>query len=870
MLLSPTFLAILGSILLFGFLLRRRPAFVEVNPHYRELLWENGLDDVGDFLDREAVIISGHPNRHVARLTLGAANFYLKREERVPWTVRLGNAFAGFGFVSLSLREASVLRALPRAGIDGPDWVASGEDRRGRAFLLLHEVPGAVELRILLAEKGDLRSRVELARALGLAVAKVHEAAFDHPDLYAKHVLVDPNSLEIVFLDWQRSRLRRVVALDTRARDLAALNVTIPAELATRGARLACLRAYAAFWECTREETRALARAILARSARLLCRRHVREKLRAPATGQQWIPHEGGTVCVTPAFQRLQPTRPAWLSLDANPPEAGEALTCREVSLGAGRDAVLVRRRARSFVRSLWDTFRLRPTPSPEERQAALLLRLERYGVLAPRVLAMGCRRGRFGRVDSLLLTEAVVGDEALADWVARAWDDTNRRRVLSDVGRLLRRLHEACCHLPDRDFPLTLRRSDDGILLPVLTGADDLLVTRAPSPSLVGRNLTAVEREFRACGATASDLRWLLEGYTLAETPLPAIALEDQQMPADRQPIFAHATGWVDPAVAAAEGVATMPVAVVARPAARAPAPRVSLWSRLFRGNRRLSERADWAEFAGDDWADRIMGVEISDRFHAKQGRSTCRWILHRPGTEGSERRLSVYLKRHYRLSWWRGLLAALWPGGNWSPAFEELEHLEWARSQGVPVPEVVAAAEYIGPWGRFQSVLAVEELAGMLPLHEAVPLAATRLDPQTFRTWKRGLIVEMARLTRLLHDKRHYHKDLYLCHFYIARDDTARVPEWRGKVFLIDLHRLTHHPWTWRVWQTKDLAQLLYSSEVPGIDAGDRLLFWREYRGPDGRGAGAWIRPYVLFRWRRYRRHNARRKAAVAPDPI
>jgi heptose I phosphotransferase len=177
-----------------------------------------------------------------------------------------------------------------------------------------------------------------------------------------------------------------------------------------------------------------------------------------------------------------------------------------------------------------------------------------------------------------------------------------------------------------------------------------------------------------------------------------------------------------------------------------------------------------------------------------------------------------------------------------------------------------VVAAAEYIGPRGRFQSVLAVEELAGMLPLHEAVPLAAKRLDPVTFRRWKCGLVAEMARIARLLHDRRRFHKDLYLCHFYVARDDTARLPEWRGRVFLIDLHRLAHHPWTWRLWQTKDLAQLLYSSDVPGISARDRLQFWREYLGPDARNRRGWLRRYVLFKWRRYRRHNSRRKA-VAP---
>ena len=60
------------------------------------------------------------------------------------------------------------------------------------------------------------------------------------------------------------------------------------------------------------------------------------------------------------------------------------------------------------------------------------------------------------------------------------------------------------------------------------------------------------------------------------------------------------------------------------------------------------------------------------------------------------------------------------------------------------------------------------------------------------------------------------------------------------------------------------KDLAQLLYSSEVPGVDARDRLYFWRMYRGPGPRRpADRLLERLVLFKWGRYRRHNARQKA-------
>jgi heptose I phosphotransferase len=280
------------------------------------------------------------------------------------------------------------------------------------------------------------------------------------------------------------------------------------------------------------------------------------------------------------------------------------------------------------------------------------------------------------------------------------------------------------------------------------------------------------------------------------------------------------------------------------------------TFWRRLFRGVRHVHPSPELRQFAGPDWADRIMDLAVTDRLHIKQGRSIGRLVLVADGQS-----LVVYLKRHYRLPWWHGLLALLRPGAGWSPALREWEHLRWARAQGLPVAEAVASGEFIGPWGRLQSFLAVKELTGMLPLHQAVPAAAAKLDAAAFGRWKRGLAAEVARLAAELHRRRHFHKDLYLCHFYVAEEDTARLPDWRGRVRLIDLHRLGHHPWSWPWWLAKDLAQLWYSSEIAGVEARDRVAFWRAYRKAHPAVARArWLTALIRAKAWSYRRHSTR----------
>ncbi len=278
------------------------------------------------------------------------------------------------------------------------------------------------------------------------------------------------------------------------------------------------------------------------------------------------------------------------------------------------------------------------------------------------------------------------------------------------------------------------------------------------------------------------------------------------------------------------------------------------ALWQRLRHGTALLVQQPDWSLFAGENWPGKIMDVPVADRFHAKQGRSIGRWRL-----QAGECRLTVYLKRHYRLPRWAGWLATLFPRHAWSPGLGEWQRLHVAARHGMPVPRAVAAGQWVGPWGRLRGFIAIEELADELPLHEAIPLAAKRLPSLAFAQWKRSLIVELVRLVRALHDQKLFHNDLYLCHFYIAEADTRLIPpDWRDRVHVIDFHRFGRSglPGYARI---KDLGQLLYSSDVDGLTDRDRWRFWRHYRGGPERH---WLRWAILFKCGRYQRHNAKRR--------
>ncbi len=262
-----------------------------------------------------------------------------------------------------------------------------------------------------------------------------------------------------------------------------------------------------------------------------------------------------------------------------------------------------------------------------------------------------------------------------------------------------------------------------------------------------------------------------------------------------------------------------------------------------------------DYRALVPENLAATVMDIESRDRFHAKQGRSTARVVLHQ-----TDRPLPVYLKRHFRLPWVARVAALLDPAGQHSPAAAEWRHLERARTLGINVPEVVALGERIGPGAGLQSFLLIAELTGATALNELLPVLADSLDRASFAALKRRVVAEMARITATLHRACVFHKDLYLCHFFLDVGRGAGGSH-HPKLSLIDLHRLKEHRCLSNYWRWKDLGQLLFSTEgVAGISTRDCWRFWISYCRIAGIKRPALHARIIRLRAARYSGHNRR----------
>jgi len=393
-------------------------AYLEINQRYRELLKNLGVDSADTLLALPAIAVSGHPERNVSRIHLGSMECYLKCEHRVRLRDRVKNAMTGFGPVSKAAREAQMLSALGDQGIGCPEWIAHGQDAGGRAFLIVRALQGFQDLNRFLYDHQDLPGglRGRLAETLGTALAQLHDAGIDHADLFGKHVLIDPHSERICFLDWQRARRHTFVPWSLRCADLAALNATLAENLCCPRERLHCLLAYlraharsGVMPSARPPSARTIVQEVRAQSQVLLRKSRINEQRLPPAPpgSQEIVRLEGEALCLTRSFwEELHRWSPAELSGLRQRIPARDNFSREVVKLPGGRRALLVQRRSPVILGTLWSALRRRRRESPELRLACRLNRAAPSPSGGPRLLAYGQRSCGRWHMESFLLTE--------------------------------------------------------------------------------------------------------------------------------------------------------------------------------------------------------------------------------------------------------------------------------------------------------------------------------------------------------------------------------------------------------------------------------------------------------------------------------
>jgi len=486
----------------------RDGGWLVVNPDAAARLQALGLAAPADFLQAAGEIVSGHPDRHVRRIRPAGSNvaFYLKRQHVVTRRERWRNWRAGFGWVSRSEREAIVLQQLEAKKLAAPRWAAFGEDGKGRAFLLVEELKGTMDLRRFLSSASHSQAeRRRVAIRLGGMIGRYHRAGFVLSEFTAKHLLVSSATGEITPIDWQNARQVSRVSRGQFIRSLAALNASVSTGLATARDRLRTLKealAESKGEKAAEGELAELARHVRQESGRIVHRRSLRDQREARHETPRlvWLANE--EVCAIAEVAAIWPDPPV------APPFYGEEPGGCTIRLRSGEPAHLIRGRAVAPLARLAARLRSRSWRSPGVVQGRILFHLERYRIPAVRLLAFGQRlTGCAGAEWFVLHTSPPPPLSELTP------------RLAAQLGGLLRQLHEAGCR-PVGD-PLS-PYGEAGVA--TIRNAGSIRLAKSITKRNRARDID------RLAGAIEPKLRPAIVASYWDKTP--CVSLADQRMP--------------------------------------------------------------------------------------------------------------------------------------------------------------------------------------------------------------------------------------------------------------------------------------------------------------------------------------------------
>jgi heptose I phosphotransferase len=222
---------------------------------------------------------------------------------------------------------------------------------------------------------------------------------------------------------------------------------------------------------------------------------------------------------------------------------------------------------------------------------------------------------------------------------------------------------------------------------------------------------------------------------------------------------------------------------------------------------------------FGTQDAFERVMALE-GEVFRDVRGRRTIRF-------ESKGR--SYFAKLHYGVGWgeiFKNLLTLRLPIVSAKTEWDAIHRLDQI---GIPTtPAVAYGCQGLSP-AALRSFVITQDLGDIVSLET---LCADWASAPPDGRFKRRLIVAVAELARKLHDHGLNHRDFYLCHLCM---DRQQVTKEALRLYLIDLHRVGIRSEIREVDRMKDIAALYFSAMHCGLSRRDILRFLRHYR-PQG----------------------------------
>jgi len=185
-----------------------------------------------------------------------------------------------------------------------------------------------------------------------------------------------------------------------------------------------------------------------------------------------------------------------------------------------------------------------------------------------------------------------------------------------------------------------------------------------------------------------------------------------------------------------------------------------------------------------------------------------------------------SYFIKQHFGVGWheiFKNLFTFRLPVLS---ALTEWRAIQKLDEIGIPTTPAVAYGVRGDSPAKLQSFLITEDLGDIVSLET---LCAEWPQNPPGATFKRHLILAVAKVARLLHDNGLNHRDFYICHLCL---DKKRLAAGDIYLYLIDLHRVGIHEQIPRSARMKDMAAMYFSAMGIGLTKRDYLRFLRAYR--------------------------------------